>query len=169
MVSTRQLRRQFLVWCYLVAAVSTVTHANSPQLVAPPRQPQRHGLDDAFAKRLQPQQAILPSPTPRTADSAWVGGMKNSLASALAAGCSKIILAPLDTIKTLQQHSRSSVSADPLSMIGAAKVILSRPKGFWELYVSCDYCCEEIRRFFSAFLSFSFLFVTFRLGLVWQW
>jgi hypothetical protein len=138
MVSTRQLRRQFILWCCLVSAVSTVTHAKSPQLLAPLRKPQRHGFDDVFTKRIQPQQAVLPSPTTRTADSAWVVGMKNSLASALAAGCSKIILAPLDTIKTLQQHSRSSVSADPLSMIEAALTLTSRPKGFWELYVSCE-------------------------------
>jgi hypothetical protein len=147
-ISTLQWRRQFLLCCCLYAAISTVTtHANSPQLVAPPRKPQRHGhgLDGVFAKRIQPHQAVLPSPTTgtttattttRTADAAWVVGMKNSLASALAAGCSKIILAPFDTIKTLQQHSRSSVSADPLSIIGAVQVLLSRPKGFWELYVS---------------------------------
>jgi hypothetical protein len=138
MISTRQSRRQFLLWCFLVVAVSTVTHANTPQLVAPPRHPQRHGLDDVFAKRIQPQQAVLPSPSTRTADSAWVVGMKNSLASALAAGCSKMLLAPFDTIKTLQQHSRSSVSANPLSIIEAAQAILSRPKGVWELYVSCE-------------------------------
>jgi hypothetical protein len=69
-------------------------------------------------------------------EAAWISGVKNSLASALAAGCSKLLLAPFDTIKTLQQHSRSAGSA-PLSLIEAAHVIMKRPRGFLEFYVSC--------------------------------
>jgi hypothetical protein len=70
-----------------------------------------------------------------THEQAWVTGFKNSLASALAAGCSKLILAPFDTIKTLQQHSRT-VGSTPLTLYQAAQVIMNRPKGFVEFYVS---------------------------------
>ena len=69
--------------------------------------------------------------------SAIIVGMKNFIASGCAAGCSKLILAPFDTIKTLQQHQRSSVTAGAtLSFVEAAKTIMSRPRGVWELYVS---------------------------------
>jgi hypothetical protein len=68
--------------------------------------------------------------------------MKNSVASALAAGCSKLILAPFDTIKTLQQHSRSASTATAtaaatsgLTLLQAAKTIAGRPKGILEFYV----------------------------------
>lgn len=67
-------------------------------------------------------------------EAAWVSGVKNSLASALAAGCSKLILAPFDTIKTLQQHSRTSAAATPLSLVQATQAILQRPRGVLELY-----------------------------------
>ena len=69
-------------------------------------------------------------------EAAWLSGVKNSLASALAAASSKIILAPFDTIKTLQQHSRSSLSNNPLTLVEATRVLLKRPRGFLELYVS---------------------------------
>lgn len=75
-------------------------------------------------------------------EAAWVSGVKNSLASALAAGCSKLILAPFDTIKTLQQHARTGVGAaapvgrSSLSLLGAAELIMARPRGFLEFYVS---------------------------------
>ena len=67
--------------------------------------------------------------------SATVEGLKASLASALAAGCSKTLLAPFDTIKTVQQHYRSTGAA--LSLSEAAKLIFARPNGFLEFYVSC--------------------------------
>lgn len=77
----------------------------------------------------------------------WVSGIKNSIASGLAAGCSKLILAPFDTIKTLQQHSRSFTSVagtagagaaaeSSLTLLQAAKSIMNRPRGFLEFYVS---------------------------------
>lgn len=68
-------------------------------------------------------------------DNALLDGIKNSLASALAAACSKTILAPFDTIKTVQQHS---VAADgsALKFWPAAQLITSRKGGFMELYVS---------------------------------
>ena len=73
----------------------------------------------------------------------WISGFKNSLASGLAAGCSKLILAPLDTIKTLQQSSSmmatmpssAGAGAGALSLRHAAQTIMKRPKGLLEFYV----------------------------------
>lgn len=56
-------------------------------------------------------------------------GLKNGLASALAAATSKTLLAPFDTIKTMQQQSK-----EPLRVFEAARMICSRPQGFLELY-----------------------------------
>lgn len=80
-------------------------------------------------------------------NSATREGLKNSLASALATGCSKTLLAPLDTIKTIQQHYRSSGSS--LSLAQTAKLVVSRPNGLRELYVSglsgqCNAGCSFI-------------------------
>ena len=77
---------------------------------------------------------------------AWTEGLKNSLASALAAACSKTILAPFDTIKTIQQHYQTS-SGKSLGFWAATQLAMSRPRGFWELYVRtivyivCIVCC----------------------------
>jgi hypothetical protein len=90
------------------------------------------------ARRIQPQPTITTTTTATNhhhrSEAAWVSGVKNALASALAAACSKIILAPFDTIKTMQQHSRTSVA--PLTLVQATQEILKRPKGIMELYVS---------------------------------
>lgn len=58
-------------------------------------------------------------------------GLKNTLASGLAAACSKTILAPFDTIKTMQQHVEG---ARPLGIIEAARRVSSRPGGARNLY-----------------------------------
>ena len=125
-----------LVWWILFFCVSAslklpATYAKSPSLIPPKKQQQYLG-------RSVPNVSVVRGGEKSRihVEKAWVSGIKNSLASALAAGCSKLILAPFDTIKTLQQHSRSSASANPLTMIQAAQVILQRPKGFLELYVS---------------------------------
>lgn len=73
------------------------------------------------------KQENLPS-----SSSATINGIKNSVASALAAGCSKTLLAPFDTIKTIQQQARTGGKA--LSIREATKLITSRPAGFFELY-----------------------------------
>jgi solute carrier family 25 S-adenosylmethionine transporter 26 len=70
-------------------------------------------------------------PIPKT-KSATINGIKSSAASALAAGCSKTLLAPFDTIKTMQQQARNGGKA--LGLLEAAKIISSRPAGFLELY-----------------------------------
>lgn len=89
----------------------------------------------------------------RGGEAAWRSGIKNSLASALAAASSKLLLAPLDTIKTLQQSQRASGEA-VLSVMEAAKFIMQRPKGFLELYVSIfnlnDCCVQVTKRIFSG-------------------
>ncbi|CAJ1960121.1 unnamed protein product [Cylindrotheca closterium] len=87
----------------------------------------------ANAKRIRNQKLAVIQGPPKPSETAWLSGLKNSLASSLAAASSKIILAPFDTIKTLQQHSRSTVG-DPLSLIEAAQVVMKRPRGFLELY-----------------------------------
>ena len=69
-------------------------------------------------------------------EGAWVEGAKNSLASALAAAFSKTILAPFDTIKTLQQYYQTSPNMPSLTLVEAAKIILERPGGFLNFYVS---------------------------------
>ncbi|CAB9508526.1 Putative mitochondrial carrier protein PET8 [Seminavis robusta] len=65
---------------------------------------------------------------------AWVDGLKNSMASALAAAFSKIILAPFDTIKTLQQYHQTSPDVASLTLTQAARQIMQRPGGFSNFY-----------------------------------
>ena len=72
---------------------------------------------------------------PRGSSSAAAEGLKNSVASGLAAACSKALLAPFDTIKTVQQQVLQEGSgAKALSFSEAARLITSRPRGFLELY-----------------------------------
>jgi solute carrier family 25 S-adenosylmethionine transporter 26 len=66
------------------------------------------------------------------ASSATINGLKNSVASAFAAATAKTLLAPFDTIKTIQQQSQSGEVA--LTLVEAASVAMKRPKGFLELY-----------------------------------
>ena len=63
--------------------------------------------------------------------SAITHGLKNTLASGLAAACSKTLLAPFDTIKTVQQHTQSTSS---ISLLQASKIVTSRPGGVLNLY-----------------------------------
>lgn len=90
------------------------------------------------------QMATVPKTSSQCSSNAAINGVKNSVASGMAAACSKALLAPFDTIKTIQQQARSGGKA--LGMFEAAGVIMSRPKGFIELYVSfslnfsLDYC-----------------------------
>lgn len=122
-----------LLW---ISAV-TATLAKSPSLL-PKHKPKlasapriRNDKGDVFQKN-----APSNNNSYNKSEAAWVSGIKNSLASAMAAASSKIILAPFDTIKTLQQHSRCSVSGNPLTLMQAAQTIVQRPRGFLELYVS---------------------------------
>ncbi len=62
-------------------------------------------------------------------------GLKNSLASGCASFCSKALLQPFDTIKTVQQHySQDGSSTTSLNFIQAAQLIMKRKNGIRELY-----------------------------------
>ena len=76
--------------------------------------------------------------------SAAMNGFKNSLASGMAAACAKTLLAPFDTIKTMQQQGINGGKA--IGIAEAASIVVSRPKGFLELYVSLS-VIEYIYRF----------------------
>ena len=92
-----------------------------------------HDNNHHHQQQQQQQQSPFAPTSTRGGEAAWQSGVKNSLASALAAASSKLLLAPLDTIKTLQQHQRVTGQGS-LTLLGAARQILSRPKGFLELY-----------------------------------
>ena len=80
------------------------------------------------------------------------------MASGLAAACSKTILAPFDTIKTMQQQSVHGGKA--LGIVEAAKLIMARPKGFLELYVRFPFrvfSFEEVKRLQTSPFSFSLM------------
>jgi solute carrier family 25 (mitochondrial S-adenosylmethionine transporter), member 26 len=66
-----------------------------------------------------------------SSSSAWINGLKNALASASAAACCKALLQPIDAMKTVQQYHMGERS---LSLYDAAKLILSKPGGFRNLY-----------------------------------
>ena len=65
--------------------------------------------------------------------SAAVEGIRNSAASALASCCAKTLLQPFDTIKTIQQHARTTTSAS-IGFFEATRMVMERDGGFWELY-----------------------------------
>lgn len=77
--------------------------------------------------------SLVASTSKRLTTVAKRDGLKNSLASALAAGCSKTLLAPFDTIKTMQQNS---LVGNAISLPSACRLILARPRGILEFYVS---------------------------------
>ncbi|GMI14780.1 hypothetical protein TrLO_g4335 [Triparma laevis f. longispina] len=62
-----------------------------------------------------------------------ISSLKNGLASGMSAGCVKLCLAPFDTIKTLQQHSRTVDGSAALTLAGAARALIKRG-GIGELY-----------------------------------
>ncbi|KAL3784941.1 hypothetical protein ACHAW5_003621 [Stephanodiscus triporus] len=72
--------------------------------------------------------------TTTESSSALVEGLKSTLASGLAAACSKTLLAPFDTIKTVQQHTASGPGGKGLGMIEAGRRIVSRQGGPANLY-----------------------------------
>lgn len=67
-----------------------------------------------------------------SSSSALVDGLKSTLASGLAAACAKTILAPFDTIKTVQQNVQGTNS---LGILDAIRIITARsPGGVRNLY-----------------------------------
>jgi hypothetical protein len=81
------------------------------------------GLPDASADRAAPAR-----PAVAAAPAVWKAGLKNGLASGLAVVCSKSLLQPFDTLKTLQQASSASGG-----MAAAASKLVST-HGFLALY-----------------------------------
>eukprot|EP01082_Thalassiosira_pseudonana_P014569 g12849.t1 g12849 contig7:305530-306783(+) len=67
----------------------------------------------------------------KPASTAIIEGLKNTLASGLAAACSKTLLAPFDTIKTVQQDVKGGTS---LKLMEAARKVMARPGGIFNLY-----------------------------------
>ena len=56
------------------------------------------------------------------------------MSSAMAAGCVKTVLQPIDAIKTVQQYYISSAAGESLSIVEACADLLKRPGGFWNFY-----------------------------------
>jgi len=93
---------------------------------------------------------LTSSPSSSLSTSATVTGIKSFVASGLAAACAKTLLAPFDTIKTMQQQHqlasldniRSAVintgkeqpQKAALGLFETARSIMARPGGVWELY-----------------------------------
>jgi len=119
----------------ILPTVSALPNNETPLL--PMTKRQRNKRKSTIASS-SPRTTILPI-TPRGGggggggtSSAVMDGLKNSLASGMAAACSKTLLAPFDTIKTVQQ--KYSNSGEALGFLDAVSVIVQRKKGFWELY-----------------------------------
>jgi hypothetical protein len=125
-----------LVVVFIVATLmlsSTMVSSKSPSLI--PRHRRGPGAGSSSRKMNNNALVSTSASSTKSQEAAWISGFKNGLASGLAAGCSKLLLAPFDTIKTIQQAAFNSGKA-PLSLSKAAQEILKRPKGFLEFYVS---------------------------------
>ena len=61
-------------------------------------------LNASFAECIKARSTSTAA-TCNTKSSAAINGFKNSISSGLAAGCAKTLLAPFDTIKTIQQQA----------------------------------------------------------------
>lgn len=157
----------FLSFLILLVFNVTASQAKTVSLIP------SNKLHFATPKRIRSQKFV--AAFPNKSDTAWANGMKNSLASILAAASSKIILAPFDTIKTLQQHSRSTAAANPLTLIEASQVLLKRPRGVLELYVSLKLCELKIVSsclfggFRNSFMCLSFVDVPATHNVGWRW
>jgi len=80
--------------------------------------------------------AVVTTAPLKPSSSATVDGLKNALASGLAAACSKAILQPFDTLKTVQQQTRSVGGERGLGLAEAVRKITAREGGVRNLYVS---------------------------------
>lgn len=94
-----------------------------------------HGTDILDPSKYLQERFPLRGGAVERKEAAWVDGLKNSMASALAAAFSKTILAPFDTIKTLQQYHQTSSDVATLTLLQAAQQIMQRPGGFANFYV----------------------------------
>jgi hypothetical protein len=132
------MMQQLLIFMVVtsLAFSTTMVSSKSPSLI--PRQHKR--IRNVSSSSSNSHSNSNSNSNQHQGEAPWISGFKNSLASGLAAGCSKLILAPFDTIKTLQQSSLNSGTAagvsNGLSMTEAVQVIMKRPRGFVEFYVS---------------------------------
>eukprot|EP00566_Odontella_aurita_P010789 CAMPEP_0113528006 /NCGR_PEP_ID=MMETSP0015_2-20120614/1602_1 /TAXON_ID=2838 /ORGANISM="Odontella" /LENGTH=396 /DNA_ID=CAMNT_0000426485 /DNA_START=174 /DNA_END=1364 /DNA_ORIENTATION=+ /assembly_acc=CAM_ASM_000160 len=78
--------------------------------------------------------AVVTTAPLKPSSSATVDGLKNALASGLAAACSKAILQPFDTLKTVQQQTRSVGGERGLGLAEAVRKITAREGGVRNLY-----------------------------------
>ena len=76
--------------------------------------------------------AVSTRPQALPPKAAWMDGLKNGMASAMAAACVKTTLQPIDAVKTLQQYQISK--GTPLSVVEACRAIMARPGGFSNFY-----------------------------------
>ncbi|GMI33171.1 hypothetical protein TeGR_g9767, partial [Tetraparma gracilis] len=120
-----------LLLLLLLLLLSPSLSLPSPSSAPPPARRSLRSAPPPSPPSSSPPSSPPPSPSP------LLSSLRNGLASGLAAGSVKLLLAPFDTIKTLQQHHRSlgpgSLGSAPLSLAGAARKLLERG-GAGELY-----------------------------------
>uniref|UniRef100_A0A7S3V944 Mitochondrial carrier protein n=1 Tax=Chaetoceros debilis TaxID=122233 RepID=A0A7S3V944_9STRA len=123
--------------CYLLGIFTNVIVVESKASTAP--------FSRRSSKSLSSQQLIVDASSSSSSSSsslsstsrkqsATINGIRNFASSAMAAACSKTLLAPFDTIKTIQQQSLNAASGKALTLKQAANVATSRPGGVLELY-----------------------------------
>jgi hypothetical protein len=127
----------FLFAVIHIHAAATLTAAPS-RTHTTPKSSRRHKQSTTRLPPIQQHETALLESKRRggASSSAWMVGLKDSVASALAAACSKTILAPFDTIKTIQQQYTCPSGNGSLGFLPACRLICSRPNGFWSMYVS---------------------------------
>jgi solute carrier family 25 S-adenosylmethionine transporter 26 len=118
-----------------IHAAATLTAA-PPRTTRTPKSSRRHKQSTTRLPLIQQHETALLESKRRggASSSAWMVGLKDSVASALAAACSKTILAPFDTIKTIQQQYTCPSGNGSLGFLPACRLICSRPNGFWSMY-----------------------------------
>jgi len=89
---------------------------------------------NVFSCRGGASKSQMSPPKTKNNRKAAITGLKNSLASALGAICSKTALAPFDTIKTIQQEHITTSTISSLSFYDAAQLVLKRGQGFLGFY-----------------------------------
>lgn len=127
-VSSRAVLTLVLSFLFLSAQVSAKL---SVIPVSPSSSTKKLNLQLGWVRGAKAAPPPSQSKTSSSTSSAITDGLKNTLASGLAAACSKTILAPFDTIKTVQQHVEGGKS---LGLLEAARQVSSRPGGIFNLY-----------------------------------
>lgn len=124
----------FVILCLSCASITHAATLTAPSLLASKKQRRKHHKLHSSLARQNNDDSLVSALRGGSSSSAWMVGLKDSVASALAAACSKTILAPFDTIKTIQQQYQSPNGAS-LGFFPACRIIMKRPGGFWNFYV----------------------------------